>query len=71
DFRAMVDSLNLLMATADGNLQSLSTLLQAIAAGDLSVRMHGEFQGVFATMRDDANATSEQLAAIVGRIQTA
>ncbi|WP_058359232.1 methyl-accepting chemotaxis protein, partial [Xanthomonas translucens] len=71
DFRAMVDSLNLLMATADGNLQSLSTLLQAIAAGDLSLRMHGEFQGVFATMRDDANATSEQLAAIVGRIQTA
>ncbi|WLA06968.1 methyl-accepting chemotaxis protein [Xanthomonas translucens] len=71
DFRAMVDSLNLLMATADGNLQSLSTLLQAIAAGDLSLRMHGEFQGVFATMRDDANATSEHLAAIVGRIQTA
>ncbi|WP_230941158.1 methyl-accepting chemotaxis protein, partial [Xanthomonas translucens] len=50
---------------------SLSTLLQAIAAGDLTARMHGEFQGVFATMRDDANATSEQLAAIVGRIQTA
>ncbi|SBV88025.1 methyl-accepting chemotaxis protein [Xanthomonas graminis] len=71
DFRAMVDSLNQLMATADGNLQSLSKLLQAIAAGDLTARMHGEFQGVFATMRDDANATSEQLAAIVGRIQTA
>ncbi|QEO26650.1 methyl-accepting chemotaxis protein [Xanthomonas translucens] len=71
DFRAMVDSLNQLMATADGNLESLSTLLQAIAAGDLTARMHGEFQGVFATMRDDANATSEQLAAIVGRIQTA
>ncbi|CTP88459.1 methyl-accepting chemotaxis protein [Xanthomonas translucens pv. poae] len=71
DFRAMVDSLNQLMATADGNLQSLSTLLQAIAAGDLTARMNGDFQGVFATMRDDANATSEQLAAIVGRIQTA
>ncbi|WP_318241498.1 methyl-accepting chemotaxis protein [Xanthomonas bonasiae] len=71
DFRAMVDNLNQLMATADGNLQSLSTLLQSIAAGDLTARMHGEFQGVFARMRDDANATSEQLAAIVGRIQTA
>ncbi|WP_425510840.1 methyl-accepting chemotaxis protein [Xanthomonas bonasiae] len=71
DFRAMVDSLNQLMATADGNLEALSTLLQAIAAGDLSARMQGEFQGVFARMRDDANATSEQLAAIVGRIQTA
>ncbi|UYB50528.1 methyl-accepting chemotaxis protein [Xanthomonas sp. AM6] len=71
DFRAMVDSLNQLMATADGNLEALSRLLQAIAAGDLTARMHGEFQGVFATMRDDANATAEQLAGIVGRIQTA
>jgi len=71
DFRAMVESLNQLMATADNNLQSLSTLLQAIAAGDLTARMSGEFQGVFATMRDDANATAGQLADIVGRIQQA
>ncbi|MCW0413803.1 methyl-accepting chemotaxis protein [Xanthomonas sacchari] len=71
DFRLMVESLNQLMATADGNLQALSALLQSIAAGDLTARMHGQFQGVFATMRDDANATAEQLAAIVARIQTA
>ncbi|QNH27111.1 HAMP domain-containing protein [Xanthomonas theicola] len=71
DFRAMVDSLNQLMATADGNLHSLSTLLQAIAAGDLTARMSGQFQGVFARMRDDANTTAGQLADIVGRIQHA
>ncbi|MXV07568.1 MULTISPECIES: methyl-accepting chemotaxis protein [unclassified Xanthomonas] len=71
DFRLMVESLNQLMATADGNLQALSSLLRSIAAGDLTARMHGDFQGVFATMRDDANATTEQLAAIVARIQTA
>ncbi|MBB2802900.1 methyl-accepting chemotaxis protein [Xanthomonas arboricola] len=71
DFHAMVDSLNQLMATADANLRSLSTLLQAIAAGDLTARMHGQFNGVFAQMRDDANATTEQLASIVGRIQQA
>ncbi|WP_254460897.1 methyl-accepting chemotaxis protein [Xanthomonas sacchari] len=69
DFRVMVESLNQLMATADGNLQALSTLLQAIAAGDLTARMHGDFSGVFAQMRDDANATAEQLAGIVGRIK--
>ncbi|WP_139074442.1 MCP four helix bundle domain-containing protein, partial [Xanthomonas bromi] len=38
DFRVMVESLNTLMATADGNLQSLSGLLQSIAAGDLTAR---------------------------------
>ncbi|MCE4076837.1 methyl-accepting chemotaxis protein, partial [Stenotrophomonas acidaminiphila] len=46
-------------------------LLQAIARGDLTARMHGDFQGVFARMRDDANATVAQLTSIVGRIQTA
>ncbi|MCM5618812.1 MCP four helix bundle domain-containing protein, partial [Xanthomonas hortorum] len=71
DFRIMVESLNHLMATADGNLQSLSGLLQSIAAGDLTARMTGQYQGVFAQMRDDANATAEQLAGIVGRIQLA
>ncbi|MCF5936255.1 methyl-accepting chemotaxis protein, partial [Xanthomonas perforans] len=65
DFLAMVESLNRLMATADGNLGALSKVLQAIAAGDLTQRMQGEFNGVFAQMRDDANATTEQLSSIV------
>ncbi|AOY62127.1 chemotaxis protein [Xanthomonas phaseoli pv. phaseoli] len=69
DFRVMVESLNQLMSTADGNLQSLSALLQSIAAGDLTARMSGDFRGVFAQMRDDANATASQLAQIVGNIQ--
>ncbi|MCC4608506.1 methyl-accepting chemotaxis protein [Xanthomonas campestris] len=70
DFRVMVESLNTLMSTADGNLQSLSGLLQSIAAGDLTARMSGEFRGVFAQMRDDANATAMQLAEIVTGIKT-
>ncbi|MCE4348004.1 methyl-accepting chemotaxis protein [Xanthomonas hortorum pv. cynarae] len=65
DFRVMVESLNNLMSTADGNLQALSGLLQSIAAGDLTARMSGDFRGVFAQMRDDANATATQLAEIV------
>ncbi|NIJ75611.1 methyl-accepting chemotaxis protein [Xanthomonas campestris] len=69
DFRAMVASLNQLMSTSDTNLQSLSSLLQSIAQGDLTARMTGEFNGVFSQMRDDANATAAQLAEIVGRIQ--
>ncbi|UKE75258.1 methyl-accepting chemotaxis protein [Xanthomonas graminis] len=71
DFRTMVQNLNAMMQVSDLTLGELSQLLQAIAAGDLSVRMHGEFHGVFARMRDDANATAEQLAGIIGRIQTA
>ncbi|MBB5876298.1 methyl-accepting chemotaxis protein [Xanthomonas sp. 3498] len=71
DFRLMVQDLNAMMEVSDHNLGKLSALLQSIAAGDLTARMQGEFHGVFATMRGDANATADQLTGIVGRIQTA
>ncbi len=71
DFRDMVAGLNRLMEATDGNLSEVSALLHAIAEGDLTVRMHGDFQGVFAQMRDDANATAAQLTSIIGRIQQA
>jgi len=71
DFRVMIENLNTMMEVADGNLSQLSHLLQSIANGDLTARMHGEFHGVFASMRDDANTTVAQLTQIVGRIQQA
>jgi len=71
DFRGMIEHLNTMMEVADGNLSQLSHLLQSIANGDLTARMHGQFQGVFASMRDDANTTVAQLTGIVGRIQQA
>jgi methyl-accepting chemotaxis protein len=71
DFREMVSGLNGLMATTETSLQALSGLLRAIAEGDLTQRMQGDFHGVFASMRDDANASVAQLTEIVGRIQGA
>ncbi|BDU17437.1 Cache 3/Cache 2 fusion domain-containing protein [Lysobacter auxotrophicus] len=71
DFRAMVDGLNAMMSVSDANLDQVSRLLRAIARGDLTERMHGAFHGVFARMRDDADATVAQLTGIVGRIQHA
>ncbi|WP_236613693.1 methyl-accepting chemotaxis protein, partial [Xanthomonas vasicola] len=70
DFLRMVQDLNAMMEVSDTSLSKLSALLQSIAAGDLTARMNGNFHGVFATMRDDANATTEQLTRIVGRIQS-
>ena len=70
-FRDMVANLNQLMATADGSLKDLSGVLKGIAEGDLTVRMEGDYQGVFAQMRDDANTTVANLTGIVARIQDA
>ncbi len=69
DFRRMIGHLNAMMQVSDENLGKLSQLLSAIAEGDLTARMQGDFQGVFATMRDDANATVAQLTQIVGQIR--
>ncbi|AWH25269.1 methyl-accepting chemotaxis protein [Stenotrophomonas sp. YAU14D1_LEIMI4_1] len=69
DFRVMLENLNAMMAVSDDNLGKLSELLSAIAEGDLTTRMHGDYQGVFARMRDDANSTVSQLTQIVGQIQ--
>ncbi|AWH26777.1 methyl-accepting chemotaxis protein [Stenotrophomonas sp. YAU14D1_LEIMI4_1] len=69
--RTLSTSINHLLATFETNLADLQALLAALARGDLSVRMEGELQGVFARMRDDANATVGQLGRIVTRIQQA
>ncbi|AGI08291.1 methyl-accepting chemotaxis protein [Xanthomonas citri] len=68
-FLQLAQQLNGLLDANAGSLEQISTLLSALSRGDLTVRMHGEFSGVFAQMRDDANATAEQLADIVGRIK--
>ncbi|RRN76094.1 methyl-accepting chemotaxis protein, partial [Pseudoxanthomonas sp. SGD-10] len=60
-----------LMHTSDTSLQSLAQVLQAVADGDLTVRMDGDYEGVFAQMRDAANTTVQNLTSIVGRIQEA
>ncbi|WP_303636935.1 methyl-accepting chemotaxis protein [Stenotrophomonas tuberculopleuritidis] len=69
--RTLSTSINRLLATFETNLGDLQALLAALARGDLSVRMEGDQQGVFARMRDDANSTVTQLGRIVTRIQQA
>ncbi|PPU75306.1 MULTISPECIES: methyl-accepting chemotaxis protein [Xanthomonas] len=69
DSARMIGDLNAMMEVSDRNLGKLSELLTALAQGDLTARMDGQFHGVFARMRDDANTTATQLAGIVGRIQ--
>lgn len=65
DFREMVAGLNALMATVEGHLSRHSQFLQALANGDLSVRLDGEGAGIFAQMRGDANESAVRLGQMV------
>nr|BAO21205.1 methyl-accepting chemotaxis protein [Stenotrophomonas maltophilia] len=70
-FKAMVEHLNGMMASSQASIADVSDVLRAISHGDLTARMDGEYDGVFARMRDDANTTTAQLTGIVRGIQAA
>lgn len=70
-FKAMVEHLNGMMASSQASIADVSDVLRAISHGDLTARMDGEYDGVFARMRDDANTTTTQLTGIVQGIQAA
>ena len=60
----------LLDATATG-VSEVQTVLAALASGDLTVRSEAALQGVFAQMRDDANATADALEDVLSQIKVA
>ncbi|MFB5208454.1 methyl-accepting chemotaxis protein [Stenotrophomonas sp. 3diitr2024] len=70
-FKTMVEHLNGMMASSQASIADVSDVLRAISHGDLTARMEGEYDGVFARMRDDANTTTVQLTGIVRGIQVA
>ncbi len=71
EFQRMVQGLNQVMQVSDTALTEVSRVLQAIAEGDLTQRVQGRFEGVFADMQRDANTSTQRLADIVGGIQNA
>ncbi|MBA0387954.1 methyl-accepting chemotaxis protein [Stenotrophomonas maltophilia] len=70
-FKTMVEHLNGMMASSQASIADVSDVLRAISHGDLTAHMEGEYEGVFARMRDDANTTTAQLTGIVRGIQVA
>ncbi|KXK38479.1 methyl-accepting chemotaxis protein [Nitrosomonas europaea] len=71
EFHAMVSSLNQLMQTCETSLEDVIRIMDALAEGDLTQKITREYQGMFATMKDDANITVGQLASIVRQIKDA
>jgi len=70
-FLERANQLNSLLDATANISGRVSHMLSALAAGDLSARIEGDFEGAYAKIRDDANATAKQLAEIVSRIQEA
>jgi methyl-accepting chemotaxis protein len=70
-YREMVVHLNALMETSDKGLSEVGRVLGALAEGDLTVTMAGNYQGKFSTLQDDASRTVSQLTEIISQIKEA
>lgn len=71
EFHAMVANLNQLMQICETSLNDVIRIMDALAQGDLTQKITQEYQGMFASLKNDANVTVGQLATIVRQIQEA
>jgi len=59
---------NKLLEITDRSLKQISQMLSAMAEGDLSQRIHGDFSGVFSLIQSDANGTAEKFSDLVAKL---
>lgn len=71
ELNSLGTSVNNLVETVERNLGETGHVLAAIANADLTLRMHGEFQGAFGELRDDLNTVGERLTATVSSLRGA
>ncbi len=64
-YREIVDELNRLMEAAQTGLDDANRMFRSLAAGDLTARVDSTLQGAFAELRENANATMEQLGTLI------
>jgi methyl-accepting chemotaxis protein len=67
----LANMLNRLMENTAAGLDDVARVLSAVAQGDLTATMQGDYQGTMGALRDDANATVSRLREVVGQIQEA
>lgn len=70
-FLSLAERINQLMHTSNVGLNEVARVLGALAEGDLTQTVEGDFKGTFGKLKDDANTTVEQLTRIITQIKLA
>jgi methyl-accepting chemotaxis protein len=70
-FLQIATGLNGLIASVESSLRQLQSVLGAVAGGDLTRKVEGEFGGIFARLRDDTNRTVDQLSQMMRELRVA
>jgi methyl-accepting chemotaxis protein len=64
-------SINALCENVGNALNELASMLRALAKGDLTKRIIGEYKGDFAALKDNANTTAEQIRSTIAEVKQA
>ncbi|NTS78914.1 HAMP domain-containing protein, partial [Catenovulum sp. SM1970] len=67
-FKGLGDGLNRLVDVCDGVINDTVEMLDAMAHGNLTKRIEGDYQGAFGKLKEDANATVTKLTEIIARV---
>lgn len=67
-FLQVSTGINRLLTVAENGMQEVVQILNALAHGDLTHRMDGEYYGIFGQIQSDANQTVDTLRDIIGQI---
>jgi methyl-accepting chemotaxis protein len=70
-FLQLATGINKLVETSERGMNDVARVLKALSQGDLGQRIESDYQGLFGQLKDDTNATSEQLSEIVAQIREA
>ena len=70
-FLQLAEGINKLVQTSERGMNDIARVLKALSQGDLSQRIDADYQGLIGQLKDDTNATSEQLSEIVAQIREA
>jgi len=68
-FKSLMESMNKLMDVNDRAVSEVQRVFAALAQGDLTVKVEGQYQGVYQQLKDDANATVDQLTGIITNVK--
>jgi len=66
--RALSEQLNTLAATLENMTGELDTVVAALAEGDLTRQVNGDYQGVFGRLKGSVNSTNTKLAEFAARL---
>ncbi|SEQ27827.1 methyl-accepting chemotaxis protein [Devosia sp. YR412] len=69
ELNALAGSVNNLVSTFNRGVTEIGQVLGAMADTDLTQRMHGDYEGAFATLKSDINAVADKLTEVIGQLR--